>query len=821
MMNGDSPDKEVLKELTHYMRKSSDSVDKELVVEKVKLGSFSYDFIQRMDELRRNRECVIAIDMRGKVPYECKSYTFRNQVFWMDDITYSLFSQGLKESGGVYTVGLFESLMNASHTNRALEAAGRNETSAGQSSRMDEKEKQAARPDDGFNKYLDGGERPDLIPLGFFRKRRDERLQYTTDVQILADGMVLPLKTFDISKKGIQLYSKHPPDLAPDMTVLVNFTGLNDSMDAGLVNIQYQILNVEKCNKDYRIRMLCSDPDSSRVEEFLGRIIENELKLSRGRRRLDHEDEIETCESLLAELYYGSSTKVIPFIVYGDNCQEPDCVEIAVNTNNQSMLSVFSGEQGFGARHIFSADILNTLLDRKELEGRANPLMMVYEDNGQAAVVYDCDFETEVEWLESVRKYIKRDKTRVFRLMARTATHPDSMKLDFKTSRLKKKSKDVAFELIKRLDAVLAVGSMADITDIVRDYDFDQEQTAEGGLIREGNDSDARKKKKDEIVTSTVNMDHVESRIEDRYIVRVRADIDFNGQSLHAETIDLSTRGLCLDINSFDRFPETLRAGEKLLISFPSLQKKVQSRIKLKNMKYEVKSIKSGHDGKVGLSRIGATASDDYSQFFRMLINQNKEKIRLEMSDTIDAATARVYQTYIADNTSTIPFYIYKSPDSNDRQLLVALPSRRNSLASFFELEPGSHDFGAISLQSRLLGLMGSLRKKDAAELLVYMYRKQRAGEARFDIYSATDYDFEIPAVKKTFMDEALKNEYCVVKLLAGKAVTPESVEVNAALERLHNRSPHHASRVRQRFELVTAVGDIIDVTRQAIEAYT
>ncbi len=820
MTGDDIHDDEVLTELKHYMRKSADASEKELVVEKVRVGSFSYDFIKRMDELRRNRECMIAIDMRGKVPYECKSYSFRNQVFWMDDITYDIFSRGLKENGGVYTVGLFETIMNASHTNRAIEEARRQALSqSDELYRFDDEMREQQDESEPFSVYLQGGKRPEVISLGFFRKRRDERLQYTTRVQIMADDMVLPLKTYDISRRGLQVYSRHPLDLAADMTVLVTFTDFNEEKGANLVNVQYRILGMERVKNDYRVRMMCTDPAIVRVESFIGKLMESELKHSRGRRRLDHEDEIETSESLLAEIYYSAATRVIPFIVYGDEHGRPNHVEIPVNQGNQDLLTVFSGSGGgHGVRNLFSSAIIETLLQRKELEGRASPLMMIYEDDGRPATVCDCDMKSDAEWLALAGLHVHKKNTRIFRLSARPPGRLDAAKLDFKTSRLKNKSREAASALVQRLDSVLAVGSMADVTDILAGYDFDNIAAAEGGLIREGDGlAKADSPNCGDIEACTVSMNHVESRVEDRYMVRVRVELDYNGQILHAESMDISTRGLCLDINSFDHLPESLKAGERVLVSFPTLQKKVQSRIKLKNMRYEIKNIHAGEQPRMGLYRLGSTASDDYSAFFRMLINQNREKMKLEMMDTIDAARARIYQTYVADNTATIPFFVTRG-DDGERDVFVALPRSGNALSAFFEIEPGYHDFSAMSLPSRLLSLTSQLRRgNDTASLLLYMFRKQCPGRARFDIFVASSDDFDSESDRKRFIDEALRHEYCVVKLIAGRSVAPESVEVNTALERLHNRSPHHATRVRQMFEQVIAVGDIVDVTRQAI----
>jgi hypothetical protein len=83
-------------ELKHYMRPSAVAKDKELITEQVRIGSATFKFLERMESRRKNQECMLTLDMRGKVPYECKSYVHRNRVFWMDDVSCGMFLNGLK-----------------------------------------------------------------------------------------------------------------------------------------------------------------------------------------------------------------------------------------------------------------------------------------------------------------------------------------------------------------------------------------------------------------------------------------------------------------------------------------------------------------------------------------------------------------------------------------------------------------------------------------------------------------------------------------------------------------------------------------------------
>ncbi|HED17595.1 MAG TPA: hypothetical protein ENI64_12380, partial [Gammaproteobacteria bacterium] len=58
--------------LKHYMRTDQNARSKHLVIEHVVSGSHTFEFLDRMKTRRRKQECVMNVDMRGKVPYECK-----------------------------------------------------------------------------------------------------------------------------------------------------------------------------------------------------------------------------------------------------------------------------------------------------------------------------------------------------------------------------------------------------------------------------------------------------------------------------------------------------------------------------------------------------------------------------------------------------------------------------------------------------------------------------------------------------------------------------------------------------------------------------
>ena len=107
----------------HFKRSNVGSDDKELITEIVVESSDTGRFLQRMEETRLTRPCFQTIDMRGRVAGECRPYAFNDRVHYLDDISFQMFEQGLRDNKGVFTVGTFEAIVGGAHTIQAQESA--------------------------------------------------------------------------------------------------------------------------------------------------------------------------------------------------------------------------------------------------------------------------------------------------------------------------------------------------------------------------------------------------------------------------------------------------------------------------------------------------------------------------------------------------------------------------------------------------------------------------------------------------------------------------------------------------------------------------
>jgi len=242
----------------HFKRSSAASSGKELITEIVVESSDTGRFLQRMEESRLTRPCFQTIDMRGRVAGECHRYAFNDRVHYLDDISFQMFEQGLRENNGVYTVGTFEAIVGGAHTLQAQDIA--REAADRRRAEIERRRLERARAAAMERAGTDDQERvtserdlavvpadnPDILPLGYFRKRTHRRLQYATSVVIERGNIRSNGVTRDISVCGTRVHIKGLAVFKQDQEVRVSYPELQkESGKPQVLPVAYKIVSSE------------------------------------------------------------------------------------------------------------------------------------------------------------------------------------------------------------------------------------------------------------------------------------------------------------------------------------------------------------------------------------------------------------------------------------------------------------------------------------------------------------------------------------------------------------------------------------------------
>lgn len=814
---------EPVTEVKHFIRPDARARDKELVTERVQHGSPTFQFLQRMERRRLQQECQLNVDMRGKVPYECRRYTYRNRVFWMDDLSYEMFAQGLRDHDGVFTVETFEQMMSAEHTYRAMEQKSESESDEGLLLSFSTPQGTSAGGDRAAASANGGAEagvagRPDVIRLGYYRDRREVRLQHCMNVTLNVDGQAYPMQTMDLSPSGLRLAAKHALRLRLDHEVTVSFTQLIEEQQLQLGEVGYRVLAVETAEREFRIRMSRLDDGNPEPARALRRFIDEQLRGAQRRRKQDYEDERLTAYSLLAEQFYTTSTAVIPFFLAAEE-QGIRLDVLCYNDNALPSLQVFRGEQDqYDFTGLAAPQRISELYRHTREDGQRDPLVAVYKekDDPRPRVVADFEFETQEQWFAVVSAKCGREDFRIFKALLRPVHRPDCRKIYDKIMRLSDKSIEEAEELVCQADRHVASGVLVDITTQFRDWGFGQRFFG-AGVAQAALPMAERLAQAQGPAPELLRFGYVEQRHEDRYRVALAVEVNIGNRSNAGETCDISLRGLCVQLKTL---PGGVGRGDLVHVSFPGLQKRAGGKVRLRDIPCEVTrvDIRKGA-ARLALKRVMDARSAEVTAFFKDLIARNQGKLQPDLEDVMTAAHSRLYASMAAESAATVPFFVLKNFDSGEREVKVALPREPGSFAAFFEVAPDEYDFTPLADPQRLARLLSDLRANKTADLVVYLYKRWSAEQNRFELHAACDADFKSAYDKFMFVREALEHDHCFVKLGLAPVCRPKDTELHAVIEPLMLKSAHRANRLQSDFEQVAAVGDVTDITRQVMEA--
>jgi len=811
------PDKKPkLTTLKHYMRTDQNARSKGLVTETVVSGSTTFEFLDRMQSRRRKQECMMTVDMRGKVPYECKSVTYRSRQFWMDDISHETFKSGLQDNNGLFTVGVFEDMLNAAHTYRNMQTRKlADDEHSREKVKTPEQSAAQKKADEKLQVFTTNAPKPEITPLGYYERRQEARIQHVIETLVMGDQKSLPLKTRDISSQGIQVCAMHPLPFIEGEQVLVDFPTLTEEYGDKLEQVSYRVLRIAQHREEYRMCLTCDDgqlPARKALDKFVDSVLS-----SAGRRKLDTQDRRITAASMLTELHYMLSSGAVPLFICSDPASTGDVkiCTIGGNESNQEKLDLFRlANKNYAFSHMSHPQRVKKLHEHALEDGQHDPLMAVYRENNEAAptILFDFDLADTATWKQFVNDYSSRNQFHVFKVLLRPVSMPETQKISHRIERLNEKSVDDAKDVVEMARGIVSMGVLVDVSQEVLNWADDgtavsdqlaNDYVAVINSLESSTGTDP----------AVIQFGYVEHRHEDRYIVSLDTEIGFGKKTISGTTRDISIQGM--SVNLKQPLPGGVNRGDIIRVGLPALSKRSKSP-DLMNIPYEICSIYKDQNNLMNLKRQD-NAGRAYTEFFKDLIQRNRERIKVDMEDMINAGVSRLFASLAAENSATIPLLMYKDLEVMNTFIRVALPAERSTFLQFFETSPDKYDFSPLNVSSRLAELSTQMRKGENAEMVVFMFKRPIADVHQFEILSVTNSEFQSDESRKLFFEEALQHDHCAVKIRVDKARTPERIEINAMIERLYECSPHQANKLIHEFSQLYAVGDVVDVTQQVM----
>ncbi len=829
----------------HYKAVKPGSATKTLVTEVVTASSETGQFLKRMEKIRISKPCFEVIDMRGKVSGECQQYKINDRVHWLDDISHEIYQRGLDQYNDVFTVGIYEAIVNGKHTFKAMrEAEERKAREAKQaaeararaaaSSAVSAETSPGTAPsrvnEDRQPKRYD----PDIVPFGYFKKRREERLQYVTSVTLLHGGRSLSASTRDISLNGLQVSIKGLQAFNPDDILEVEFTALLESTpNQSLSGLKYEIMGGEQNEKEVLLRLRLVG--ESRPEGFSDFIIDLIQKF-KNKYKLDVEDDFWSIVSGLYERCYAENLMQIPFFLSEDGDGLHVDV-VAATDGNQPALHFFHNQiESYDFSALALPHRLEWLTQGKEL------LLALYRETvgGELKIhsAANLEFDDPSDFGRFVQHALQHPEHAIFKVMP-SAEHfrsASERKFSLISERLAEKSDEAATRLKARLETIRCAALMVDLTDqvskvIVRlmgrpvgDVDKQGLHVWVGNTRMPLDDIRAQAGKPEGLsAPELIRFGYVERRREDRYLAETAIELQVGKQVIQGRTRDISTRGLSVMLND----APDIKKGDEVKLALISLQKKRPS-LNLMAVPYRVVAIKPAEHNLVMLERLGGKDEKKIEEFFAELIAKNSDKLAVDINDTLGATISRAYENIIARNQVTVPFFISKAETGGPFLQWVALPDEPLPVLEFFQMSDDYIDFSWLSDPRILLPLYQQLvemakqqsrseQRPTPIEMEVYLYKDKDPDAGIMVLFSATEFEFKTEHDREAFLSRArLAEDFRIMKLMATYTLEFNKLELDAAVDQLREQSRHRASKLQEQIQSLVGYGELIDITAEA-----
>ncbi|GMQ88913.1 MAG: PilZ domain-containing protein [Gammaproteobacteria bacterium] len=834
--------------IKHFKRSSAGSDDKELVIEIVAESSDTGRFLKRMEESRLTRPCFQTIDMRGRVAGECRHYAFNDRVHYLDDISFQMFEQGLRDNNGVYTVGTFEAIVGGAHTLQAKETARveaeqrRDEIEQ----RRLERARAAALERAGDGQREDISERdlpgalvdnPDVLQLGYFRKRTHPRLKYACAVVLERGNIKSSATTRDISVCGVQVLVKGLTTLQPDQDVMVSWPGLED--EAGKVRvtrIPYQVVRSEERGTETVVclrRLDLEKPDG-----FTG-LLEALIERYQNRYKLDVDDEYQSILSWYYERCYAQSATQIPFFV--EQGKDGLCTQaVAMSEGNSHLARFFCTDAD---NYNFTPLCLPQRLQR--LEQSQSFVMAMFRRRGEQdqcmRIHSAADFEqaSPAAFQEILRYTLEQSEHCIVKVHVSSvpAAAVSDRKVDEASQRLQYKSEAQMGELRERLKKLHYVGYVVDVTQDFQALKVDSGVQGSGLAAWVGTEcrslEDGKVKEKvslsdQQLRPELIRFGYVERRREDRYLAETKIDVRIGNSAFEGMSKDISTRGMRIQLQKH----VDIKKGATVKIGLVSLQQK-KSATNLMDIPYRVVHTLGGDEGTVlMLERVLGGKREGLKEFFVELITKNQHKLGVDIGDIWGATASRIYEALLAANTPTIPFFLARNSEGGAHLQFVGVPETGSPLASYFA-GAGGVDFRCLN-ESRVVSALYDavqilLRQSRNTgdnptpfELEMYLYKELDELTGETFIHAATELDFATDARREAFLMKLTEyTDWRCIKIVSTFTRPLDEKALDKMIDSVRSQSKHRAIKLSDLAHSLVGYGEMIDVTDEWVSLRT
>jgi len=759
-------------------------------------------FLMKMEMSRLSQPVARFVDLRGLVTGQVKPYEHNGKQHFMDDTAIEVFEKALKQHGE-YTLAVYEAVMNTENNHRVLQ-------------------KQAAEKSE--LQELESNLSTEVIKFASYESRREERMNYSIKVTIdYKDKKNIAASTSDISLSGCKVKLATRYSIKKGELIAMRLVGLEQDFELGLKNgIQYEVVAVENISREFNhIRLKRTYIENN---DAFNDFLESFIHGNKRRYKVNLDNTLDAVVSKGYEQYY--IPRVTSLYVFLSKKDEQYYPSLSLTTENNIFIQRYFTDER-------KVPCLYNILNHQRITQLLTQITAVKEDYlytfthvSSGKIYYYSATRTELSNNPNLRDLFlgfgsQKESWQCFKIQI-MPSHPDDSfiplslpnsagenieKLNKPPSpRVKGLIKDVKYIVV-----LTSIGNKAEQTDY-------KQLTFDKALVNQLKHFGHAKHKTPPYL-DIVPLEYVNLRSHKRYLYKTPVSVTINDEVFNGYTRDFSVMGLQLECEQ----PATFKKGDIVLLTFPELQK-ITKKHKLSELKYEVMAIsKSFTTINLKANRIADLPHAGVT-FFTQLIEGNKDKLKVSEEAPKVEGLSTALRNMVTKSVCQFPLYLHKEAAHFKTGAigygLYASPI--HVILQNFGLLGNKTDFSSILTEEQIINVItpnikDRSRQDPPLAFTLAINFDPRKGSIEEAIVSQCALGEDYSSFYKQISKGITSQLIFVMRLYISRTGRPDTDYLSNELKYVSQYAMHKAKDLEEALWAVAGVGDVVDITEEAL----
>ncbi|WP_166420898.1 PilZ domain-containing protein [Pseudoalteromonas sp. Z1A8] len=759
-------------------------------------------FLMKMEMSRLSQPVARFVDLRGLVTGQVKPYEHNGKQHFMDDTAIEVFEKALKQHGE-YTLAVYEAVMNTENNHRVLQ-------------------KQAAEKSE--LQELESNLSTEVIKFASYESRREERMNYSIKVTIdYKDKKNIAASTSDISLSGCKVKLATRYSIKKGELIAMRLVGLEQDFELGLKNgIQYEVVAVENISREFNhIRLKRTYIENN---DAFNDFLESFIHGNKRRYKVNLDNTLDAVVSKGYEQYY--IPRVTSLYVFLSKKDEQYYPSLSLTTENNIFIQRYFTDER-------KVPCLYNVLNHQRITQLLTQITAVKEDYlytfthvSSGKIYYYSATRTELSNNPNLRDLFlgfgsQKESWQCFKIQI-MPSHPDDsfIPLSLPNSagenieKLNKPPSPRVKGLIKDVKYIVVLTSIGNKAEQA-DY---KQLTFDKALVNQLKHFGHAKHKTPPYL-DIVPLEYVNLRSHKRYLYKTPVSVTINDEVFNGYTRDFSVMGLQLECEQ----PATFKKGDIVLLTFPELQK-ITKKHKLSELKYEVMAIsKSFTTINLKANRIADLPHAGVT-FFTQLIEGNKDKLKVSEEAPKVEGLSTALRNMVTKSVCQFPLYLHKEVAHFKTGAigygLYASPI--HVILRNFGLLGNKTDFSSILTEEQIINVItpnikDRSRQDPPLAFTLAINFDPRKGSIEEAIVSQCALGEDYSSFYKQISKGITSQLIFVMRLYISRTGRPDTDYLSNELKYVSQYAMHKAKDLEEALWAVAGVGDVVDITEEAL----